>query len=144
MKILDKLHLILAAIGFFTIPISYAKSSGFVGKWQVQEIVYKTEQNEWIKPHQLPASLIISSKDGKLVADYIDQSGVRLPCNVVLEIIEGNELMIYGCPSPIKSNTKFSPIHRIQLRGNGNARSLVGLTIAEQPLYTWAANLVMH
>lgn len=110
-------------------------ASGFEGRWRVLSVEVSETGSEWVEPAKLPASLEITTSEGRLLAIYVSQNGTTIHCMAARELIEGSELMLFGCPAAHKSATILSPIHRIKLDGN----YLMGYAVTDKVVYTWSA-----
>ena len=124
----------LLTVALILVPV-LACASGFEGTWEVVSVEVAEPQSEWAEPGQLLQSLEIRRENSRLVALYTSRTGLQSHCMNALEVIEGYEVIVFGCPAPYKTGEILSPIHRVKLQGG----ELMGYAITDRVIYRWSA-----
>lgn len=113
----------------------FASQPWIEGKWVVFETNLIQNQSDWVSARNLPKTIVFTRKNNRLVADVTLQDGRLCRDARTVELIEGYEWLMFGCPYPVKSGTVYSPLHRIKLSG----REIRAIALSDVPLYSWAA-----
>ena len=122
-------YLVLLAL----VSCSIAHADGFVGQWQVVDVVENSEF-PWHEEIKYPRSFVIEEKNGVLKGRYTDQYGYECDFETVSLINNGNELLLSGCLST-KHATSWAPIYKVK-NVDGKLR---GLVVTSDKKFEWLA-----
>ena len=128
-----KAQFLLAFVIVFA-PLRAYAASPFVGEWSVSNQKCLAKGGE-CKDRDIPDAITITHVGDHLQTRYRSKSGFELVCTSTVESQEGYELLISGCPGSPLSDTQFSLIHRIKIRGG----ALQGMSLTKEPVISWSA-----